>query len=167
MVFAADKTGLRACISAIIGALKQANLDDTTENFFRYGAIVVLKHGADTFDHRDEDDENYYGEHQQTVEPGDYYTEYSIKPDFVIMGKRLRAFLSRNKEVVERFGKGGFDRAAVRNWLIAYAKKNYPETYQNYIPKILSLDDESLKKWWQNYKRKEMYAQFDKDGKEF
>lgn len=34
LVFAADKTGLRACVSAIIGALQQANIDDTTENFF-------------------------------------------------------------------------------------------------------------------------------------
>src|ERR1019366_4999138 len=160
LVFAADKDGLGSCVSAIIGALEQSKIEDTTDNFFRYGAIVVLKHGAEDFEHRDEDDDGRE-EHPQTVESGDYYREYSIKPDFVMMGKRLKAFLSRNKQVVERFGKGGFDKAAVRNWLISYAKKEHPETYKNYIPKVLSLDDETLRKWWKTYHRKEMYAQFD------
>ena len=118
LVFAADKQGLRKCISAIVGALRQDGIKYNADNLYRYGAIVVLKLGEEYFEHRDEDDENYYGEYPETVEPGDYYRRYGIKPDYFLTGERLRIFLKRNNAFTYIF-----EPKTIREILISSAKK--------------------------------------------
>ena len=143
LVFAADKQGLLKCISAIGGALRQEGIKYNAENLYRYGAIVVLKFGEERFEHRDDDDENYYGEYPETVEPGDYYRRYSIKPDYYLTGERLRIFIKRNTVFTYLF-----DPKTVRELLIAKAKK---ENNYEMINTIKNSGNYELEQLYKNY----------------
>ncbi len=139
LVFAADKEDLSHCVSAILGAMEQEKIEDTIENFFRYGAIVVLKHASEDFSHHDYDEE-----HPVTVEPGDYYREFGIKPDFAIMGNRLRNFLRRNGVIVDRHF--FIDRISATTKIFQIASKQYPEkSKQEILNKIASLTDKQMR----------------------
>ena len=143
LVFAADREGLDSCISAILGAMRQVGIEDTLENFFRYGAIVVLKHGEENFDHRTRNEKDYK-DYPETVEPGDYYSDYGIKPDFYIVGDRLRVFLRRHNIILDRFGV--IDRSAGQTKLMTLAIRKYPnKSRDEIINKIRSLSDREIK----------------------
>lgn len=130
LVFASDRTGLTSCVSAILGALQKSGVDDTSENFFRYGAIVVLKHASKSFNHRPPDTSSSLNpippseDHPATVEPNDYYSDEAVIPSFAIMGDRLRTFLRRHGEM---FDSMRFDRKAVQTELITLISKRHPE----------------------------------------
>lgn len=95
LVFATDKNGLGKCMSAIIGWMRVKDIPITEENFKNYGAIIVLKDSEHYFNHRSEDDENTYGEHPYTVEPGDYYKDSGISVDGAITGKKMMNFFRK------------------------------------------------------------------------
>lgn len=94
LVFAADKASLRKCLSAIIGQMWVKNYPITDESFFRHAAIVVIRGNSD-FDRREEDDDYWDADRRETVEPGDFFTDRSVYPDYALTGARLRAFLRR------------------------------------------------------------------------
>ena len=96
LVFAADKKGLRACVSAILGYLRIKNIPFTEENFYRYGALVVIRGENDSFEQRPRDHENDYVDHPGQVEPGDYYSRDAILPSHVLVRDKLRSFIRRN-----------------------------------------------------------------------
>ena len=94
LVFAADKQGFHRCLSAIYGWLRQENISPTFENIIRYGAIVILYEGGDYFKHKSEDDIRDENDPLQ-VEPGDYYTDRTVRVSSVLTGKKLASFINR------------------------------------------------------------------------
>lgn len=97
LVFAADKQGLDACLSAIlflIGRHYQRS-KNVEEDVRRYGALVVIKDENDMFDRRKDGDLEGLDDHPVQVEPGDYYSYIRIKPSFIMVGDRLVNFFRR------------------------------------------------------------------------
>lgn len=95
LVFAADKEGLGSCVSAILDAMEQAGIKRTTNNFFKYGAIVVIRSGEHKMSNREHDDEYFDRDSYPTVEPGDFFSENSVQPDYYITGEPMRRLLRR------------------------------------------------------------------------
>jgi hypothetical protein len=102
LVFAANKDGLGKCISAIIGWLKQAGIPPILDNVLRHGAILIMREAEDDFTHRPNDGEQDYTDHPSQVEPTDYYSEYSVRVDGVLTGKKLLTFLQRQDPLLVR-----------------------------------------------------------------
>lgn len=153
LVFAADKNGLRSCISAILGAMEQAGIEDTVDNFFQYGAILVIREGGDRMEHREDDEDE---DHPETVEPGNYYSHYTVQVDYALTGRRLRTFLRRQGVVVDRFGVD-FDRSTAKALLIRYATAAHPERdRRTIIQKVQALSDSALKSWLHQYETMRM-----------
>lgn len=99
LVFAADKQEISKAVTAMISAIEhdlgKGFHDITEDEIQRFGAIVMIKGGDDYFDHREEDDENYWGEHPPTVEPGDYFSRDNQGVDYMLTGKKLIRFLKK------------------------------------------------------------------------
>lgn len=147
LVFAADREGVGRCYSAILGAMEQAGIEDTPENVFRYGAVVVLKDVESDFSHRESDEDEV---HPDTVEPGDYYRDYGIKPDFALTGNRLRNFFRRNGVFIDRFS--NVDRRTYQAELIRRVLRQHPDrTKDEVIAKVKALSDAALKSWLRKY----------------
>lgn len=92
LVFAADKEGLRKCVSAIYGQMRVLKINWTPETFRVNAALLILRGKVERFSHRyDQEDEN----HPVTVEPEDYYTDRHITVDAVLTGAKLIRFLRR------------------------------------------------------------------------
>ncbi len=133
VVFAADRTGLYKCISAIIGQMRHqypqwdqhTGTDDiTSDDFYRHAALLVLKRAEKRWQHRPQDD--LAGYHPPQVEPGDYYIRGADLPNFVLTDNKLRNFLRRNNVRLETFGiqDTNIDRAElVRQKIIAPPKR--------------------------------------------
>lgn len=103
LVFAADKRGLENSISAIMGAMRLADIDINIDNFLQHAALIVFKEGEEYFDYRDDDMDDH---HYPTVEPNDYYRERNWVPDYILTGKKLLRFLRRNGININR---GSYD----------------------------------------------------------
>lgn len=153
LVFAADKEGLRSCVSAIIGALEQAGIKDTVDNFFRYGAIVVIREGGDRMEHREDDNDEG---HPQTVEPGNYYSHYRVQVDYALTGWRLRSFLRRHGEVVDRHG-GDLDRRTAMALLIRSMTRDNPDR-QAVVQHVRSLSNREITNQLHRYRMHELDA---------
>jgi GNAT superfamily N-acetyltransferase len=95
LVFAADKPELGKAINAIVHhvATKLGKRSITPQEFLNHGALVVLKHKENRFAHRDVDRDQ--DDYPQQVEPGDYYTDYHQKGDFILTGSKLKRVLER------------------------------------------------------------------------
>jgi hypothetical protein len=91
LVFAADKSGLKKCVAAILGYLRIKGIDRTEENFFRYGALCVMRNQQNEFEPHDD-----WGDNPSQVEPGDYFTRNTIRADYILVRDKLRSFLRRN-----------------------------------------------------------------------
>lgn len=111
VVFAADRSGLYKCISAIIGQMRhqypqwdqhRGRDDITVDDFYRHAALLVIKRAEKRWQRRPEDD--LAGYHPPQVEPGDYYIRGADLPNFVLTDNRLRNFLRRNNVRLETFG---------------------------------------------------------------
>ncbi len=111
VVFAADRSGLSKCISAIIGQMRhqypkwnmyRGTQDITADDFYKHAALLVLKHSERRWKKRPEDD--LAGYHPAQVEPGDYYIYGADLPDIVLTNDKLRNFLRRNNVRLESFG---------------------------------------------------------------
>jgi hypothetical protein len=86
--FAATKSGLIKVIAAIVAAINQKlGLGGITDDeFFRYGAVVVLERTPDW----------YRTNHPQTprqAEPGDYWTQATVTPVKVLVDDELERFI--------------------------------------------------------------------------
>jgi hypothetical protein len=156
MVFAADRTGLGKCVSAIVGAMEQAGIADReeghTESFFRHGAIIVLKHAAESFKHRPDEPPSLdphppSKDHPVSVETNDYYREEGIKPSFAIMGDRLRSFLRRHGQMLDNHQ--WFDRKAMITQLITLVSKRNPgQDMDSIVDRIRRKSDSQLIAYW-------------------
>jgi hypothetical protein len=132
LLFAADKRGLRKCISAIIGAMKSSGIQITPENFYEHAVIVVFKQGEEYFDYRSDDDlENEY----PTVEPEDYYRKYNWVPDYYLTGKKLLTFLRKNK-VGLTYGFDNLDIEGKKSGAIKDILKMAPQTDKSELLKM-------------------------------
>lgn len=100
LVFAADKNGLRRCVSAIMGQMRQLGLRMDEETFYRNAVLLVIREGGSYMDHRSRDDANEVDDwgdtYPDTVEPGDYYSDDVVAVDYVLTGNKLKAFLARH-----------------------------------------------------------------------
>ena len=99
LVFATDKEQLDSAVTAITAQISKklgkSFHDITDKEFIRYGALVKVYDGENYFKHRPEGDENYYGQHPHTVEPGDYYSEDYIGADEILTGYNMIKVLRR------------------------------------------------------------------------
>lgn len=153
LVFAAERQRIVTCVSAIYGAMAAEGIEQTAENFYRHGAIVVIKDGEGIFTHRGEFDDGME-DHPITVEPGDYYEYGSVMPDFIFTGDRLRNFLRRNN--VRADYQFAFDRKMAETNLIRLAIKQHPDQSKSAIRnKISALSDRDLKNWLEKYQSKQ------------
>lgn len=151
LVFAADKQEISKAITAMISAIEhdlgKGFHDITEDEIQKFGAIVVIKSGDDYFDHREEDDENYWGEHPSTVEPGDYFSRDYQGVDYVLTGKKMIRFLKKMDlwPINYPFFKAP---KANRELLIKKSIKRYGDDMrQQIIAKINTLDDSEVIKY--------------------
>lgn len=100
VVFAADLSGLKKCVSAIVGQMRHhysqfaQNKIMTEKDFFDHAALLVIKTGKKRFEyHGGKWDEI----HPPQVEPQDYYTRGADLPDMVLTNERLKKLLDRVK----------------------------------------------------------------------
>lgn len=100
LVFAADKRGMAQAVNAIahhVGEKLNKDFHSVTDaEIKRHGMLVKLKDGQRYMAHRPEEDENYYGQHPGTVEPGDWYSGEDVPPDQIIKGSTMLRVLSRH-----------------------------------------------------------------------
>lgn len=98
LTFAADKKGVERALTAMIQHIaRKLNKDyhDVTDNDIRnHGVLFVIKDGDKAAHHRPQDDENYYGQHPTTVEPGDYYAD-ELGVDNYLTGSALLRYLRK------------------------------------------------------------------------
>ena len=99
LVFATDKEQLDSAVTAITAQvskkLGKSFHDVTDEDFIKYGALIKVYDGENYFQHRPEGDENYYGQHPHSVEPGNYYSEDYIGADEILTGHNMIRVLRR------------------------------------------------------------------------
>lgn len=117
IVFAAGAENIDSAISAMISHIASDRgkyfHDVTRQDIEKYGALVLIEiedpdedivEGAgpsgspvDTWVHRPEDDENYYGQYPASVEHGDYFYKCDsydgVGYDEILTGKKLVQFL--------------------------------------------------------------------------
>lgn len=101
LVFAADKNGLRRCVSAIMGQMRQLGLKTDEETFYRNAVLLVIREGGSHMDLRAQDDsevDDWGDTFPDTVEPGDYYSDDVVAVDHILTGNKLKAFLARHNE---------------------------------------------------------------------
>ncbi len=98
LVFAADKEGITKALTAmayhVAKQLKTEPYKLTSRELYTHGALLVIKNGAEDMDRRSDEDE-YWVEHPPAVEPDDYYSRYTVIPDYLLTGKKLRRFVTR------------------------------------------------------------------------
>ncbi len=95
LVFASSKKDVQKGINAIIHLLKQKGVAPTPENVIKYGAMVVIKDEYKEFEHRPNDDMNYWGDYPTQVEPGDFYAREPVGATYVLQNKKLKDLLRR------------------------------------------------------------------------
>jgi hypothetical protein len=99
LVFATDKKQLDKAVTAItaqVGIKLNKDFHSVTDEEFRlHGALAIIKDGDSVMKHRPPDDENYYGQHPFTVEPGDYFSDDYVNVDYVLTKDKLISFLKR------------------------------------------------------------------------
>lgn len=98
LTFAADKKGVERAVTAMTQYIaRKLNKDfhDVTENDIRnHGVLFIIKDGDQATSYRPQDDENYYGQHPLTVEPGDYYAD-ELGVDSYLTGSALLRYLRK------------------------------------------------------------------------
>jgi GH24 family phage-related lysozyme (muramidase) len=158
LTFATDKEKLSKSVNAItaqVGAKLGKDFHSVTdEEFKRYGALVIVKDGESIMKHRPEDDENYYGQHPFSVEPGDYYSDSSVEVDYVLTGNKLISFLKRFGEWPRDFGPTSDVKKGQREELIRIALKQHPAvSKEKIIQSIDALTPVQLTQYHAQYKR--------------
>lgn len=153
LVFAADKGGLNATISAMIAAIKADYGDrpESIEELVSRGALLVMYQGEDDFYQRKEDEKDEWGdyeEHPLQTEPGDYYSSEGTTVDAVLTGNKLRNFL---KNKVGADASRGFpfdtDRKYEREMLIKLLVKQRPnDTVENIVKFVREVPNKDLGK---------------------
>jgi len=159
LVFAADKKNLSKAVSAATHHVgKKLNKDFhsvTDEDFIRYAAIIKINDGESSFSRRPEGDENYYGTHPTSVEPGDYYSENYVGVDEILTGKVMIKVLKRYGLWPRDYGdtKSQETINQKKDFLIKYHLKSPKLPKQDIISKVMSLTDKEVNRWYEKYRR--------------
>lgn len=132
LVFAADKEGLGRAVSAMvhhIGVKLGKKFQDVTDtDIMNHGLLVVIHDGEERAERRPEDDENYYGQHPISVEPGDYYAEEMGHGDKFVKGRQLLRLLKRYDQWPRTWGvPNSISMKKMRGWLTTLALRSNPE----------------------------------------
>lgn len=157
LVFATDKQNLKTALTAMvhhIGKKLNKNFHDVTDNdIINHGLLIIIHDGEYQAKHRPEDDENYYGQHPQAVEPGDYYSDEMTADQFV-KGKALLRVLKRYKAWPRNWGPDNPTRNKQRRgMLIQKAIAAHPERSKEEIIKtVQSLTDSEVQEYLRRYK---------------
>lgn len=158
LAFATDKQSISKAVTAMMSAIehdKGKGFHDVTEDdIIKYGAIAVIKYGDESFDNRDIDDEDYYGEYPSTVEPGDYYSRDNEGVDYVLTGKKLISFLKKHNFWPIPYPLFAAPKAN-REQLIRLAKKMHPERKNDVLNKVMGLSDSEVEKQLKAYSKTE------------
>lgn len=108
LVFATDKKQLDKAVTAItaqIGIKLNKDFHSVTDEEFRqHGALAIIRDGDSVMNHRAKDDENYYGQHPFTVEPGDYFSDEYVDVDYILTRDKLLSFLKRLGRWPRKYG---------------------------------------------------------------
>lgn len=96
-VYFADKADLgkatTAMVTAIAKKLSKYESDVTDTDIIAYGLLCVVEDPDRTTPQRDEDEEG----HPQFVEPRDYYSQQTVRPNRIVKGQALVRLLKRYK----------------------------------------------------------------------
>lgn len=155
LIFAADKEGLKRSVTAITAQVaKKLNKDFhdvTDEEFIRNGALVKIWDGDLDMKNRPEGDENYYGQHPFTVEPGDYYSDGSVSADEILTGDKMITVLKRYGAWPRTFGPD--NEKTMKYFLIRVAIKRNPNKTPKEIAKtIMGWDKKTIESYYIRYK---------------
>lgn len=94
LVFAADKQGIVKCFSAIASWIRiEYGGLYTVALVKQHGALCVLKHAEDDFDHHAGGDD--WSDHIQ-VEPRDYFSDQRVRVSFVLTGNKMMNFIAKH-----------------------------------------------------------------------
>jgi hypothetical protein len=157
LVFAADKQGVNTAVTAMVhhvGKKLNKSLHDVNDNDIRnHGLLIVIKNGDKHAQHRPKDDENYYGQHPHTVEPGDYYSE-DMPADVFLRGAVLLRFLRRLGVWPRTWGDHTpQSEKLMRGELIRVAIAQHPEKPKaEIIKKVQGLSIEDVEQFLRKYK---------------
>jgi len=128
---------------------------DVNDNDIRnHGLLVIIKDGDQATTHRPEDDENYYGQHPHTVEPGDYYGEH-LPADGFLTGAALMRFLRQHGEHPRSWGdRSPHTEKIIKGDLIRLAIQQHPErNKEDIIKKVQSLTVDKAQKMLNQYRQ--------------
>jgi hypothetical protein len=110
LTFAADKQSLRASLSAMESAVERyLGRSPTADEVAKYGALAVFRDSEiggpakpAAWEQRPPSDDDphdewrgMYSDTHPQVEPGDFYRDESIKPSYVLTGKKMVSFLTQ------------------------------------------------------------------------
>lgn len=155
LVFAANKEGLHKAVSAITAQvahkLNKDFHDVTDEEFIKHGALVKIWDGDLDMEHRPRGDENYYGTHPYTVEPGDYYSFGNVSADEILTGNKMITVLKRYGSWPRDFGPN--KEKTMRYFLIRLAiKRNPNKTPKEIVKTIMEWDNRTIESYYYKYK---------------
>lgn len=153
LTFATNKKMLNKAITAathhIAQKLDKDFHDVTDADFIQHGAIIIMWDGEEDFKYRDENDYN----HPTSVEPGDYYSEYSVKVDDILIGARMVKFLRNYGLWPRSYGDVVMDKTKnyMRDRLIKlFISRGYPK--EKVLSVIRGLTDKDLMYQYNKYK---------------
>lgn len=156
IVFAADKQKLSNALSAMvhqIGHKLNKDFHDVTDNEIVANGLLVIIHDGDQYaTHRPPDDDNYYGQHPYTVEPGDYYADRLPAHRFVT-GRGILRIMKRYGAWPRTYGPQSDKRLdTMRGQLTAAAIQRHSDhPKQTVIDKAKSLTPGRLQQQYRNY----------------
>ena len=96
LVFAAKRADIIRCFNAIRHRLVAKGIRPTPENIIEYGAVIVIKDAEEEFVQHDYETDPY-AEHPVQVEPGDFYSDRTITPAYILRGNKLRDLFRRQR----------------------------------------------------------------------
>ena len=155
LAFATEKKRLQVAVTAatqhIANEMGKGFHDVTDREFFNHAAILKFYDAEHQFDYRPEHDDNYYGKHPSTVEPGDYYTEHILVPDEILTGNAMIRLLRQNGCWPRDYMFQGTSDDHKRNMLIKHYIKKKPKYPKNAIIKrVMDLDHRDLNYWYEH-----------------
>jgi len=157
IAYASDKKTLKNSLTAMVAhiahKLKKDFHDVTDNDILNHGLIVTIEDTEDKVPHRAEDDENYYGQHPSTVEPGDYYDDYFHGTRF-IKGKPLLRLFKRYGAWPRMWGQANSQRInLMKAELIRQAIQKHPDkSRKEIINKANQLSADEIEKMLRSWR---------------
>lgn len=165
LVFATDKKRLSKAVSAATAQvgfkLGKGFHDVTDEDFINNAAILKIEDGDLNFDYSSNNRDFDREEHPYTVEPGDYYSRHSIRPDDILTGKSMIKLLSRYGLWPRNYGETILPKTnkLKRDRLIKYYLKHNTKGLSKYdiIKLIMDIPEEKIDDYYKHIQLKSKY----------